>query len=324
VTLQVTANFSIAATTGTYQFSATAGAGTNGQPVNFNGLPSTGATVTIAFATATFTNTSTPSPSNTPTATPATVQISTGSPAPPNTNQLPGASNVPVLSVVLTNTGNTPVNFTSLTVSDNGTGAPSGISGINLLNNGSPIAGPVVFASSSATFSGLSVNIPASGSVTLQVAANFSNTAPGGTYQFSVTAGAGTNGQSVNISGLPSTGATVTIAFATSTPTNTYTPTSTYTPVGTPFPVIYPNPSDGTKPVNIHVATTVPSNITVQIFTAAFRKIQETSFNQQPVGMDIQVNLTDKFGSPLASGLYYVVVRVNETKRLIGKLHIIR
>ncbi len=93
--------------------------------------------------------------------------------------------------------------------------------------------------------------------------------------------------------------------------------------MGTPFPVIYPNPSDGTQPVNIHVATTVASNITVQIFTTAFRKVQETSFNQQPVGMDVQVKLTDKWGSPLASGLYYVVVRVNETRRLVGKLLLI-
>jgi hypothetical protein len=139
---------------------------------------------------------------------------------------------------VLTNLGTTPVNFTSLTVSDAGTGNPSGISGISLLNNGSPVAGPVGFAGTSATFSALSVNVPASGSVTLQVIANFSNVATAGTYQFSVTAGVGTNGQPVNFTGLPSTGATITIAFATATFTNTPTSTNTSTATVTSSPTV--------------------------------------------------------------------------------------
>ncbi len=346
MTLQVTANFSNAALAGTYQFSVTAGAGTNGQAVNFTGLPSTGATITIASATATFTNTATPTSTNTSTATPSTLQISTGSPAPPNTTQLPGASNVTVLSVVLTNTGTTAVSFTSLTVSDNGTGNPSGISGINLSNNGSPVAGPVVFAGTSAIFNGLSVNIPGSGSVTLQVAANFSNGATAGTYQFSVSNGAGTNGQAVNLNGLPSTGATVSIAFATatstSTPTNSVTPTSTWTPTpsATPInnkPVIYPNPSDGTQPVTVQVALAQATDtVQLQVFTLAFRSVQDitvTSLSPNVTASTvtgvsaktwkIQIPASDKWGSPLASGLYYVVITANG-KKTIGKMLILR
>jgi hypothetical protein len=89
-------------------------------------------------------------------------------------------------------------------------------------------------------------------------------------------------------------------------------------------PVIYPNPADGTKPINIHLDLTDTSNVKVQIFTTAFRRIQEIPFPQQPVGIDVQINLTDKWGSPLASGLYYMVVTINNSQRLVGKLLIIR
>jgi hypothetical protein len=70
-TIQV--NFVSNAATGSYSFSLTGGTGSNGQPVNFNPLPVTGANITIvaptATPTATFTptKTSTPLPTNTPT-----------------------------------------------------------------------------------------------------------------------------------------------------------------------------------------------------------------------------------------------------------------
>jgi hypothetical protein len=168
--------------------------------------------------------------------------------------------------------------------------------------------------------------------VTLQVNASFSNGAPAGTYQFSVTGGAGTNGQAVNLNGLPSNGATVTIAFATATVTATPSPTKTQTAIPTATAsgtgstgkiVLYPNPADGTQPVSLRLNLTSPANVKVQVFTTAFRKVLEQSFSQQPVGVDMALTLVDKWGTPLASGLYYVVVTFNNN-RLVGKLLILR
>jgi hypothetical protein len=72
------------------------------------------------------------------------------------------------------------------------------------------------------------------------------------------------------------------------------------------------------------VPLTAPSDLKVQIFTTAFRKIQELPFNNQAVGVDVSFKLTDRWGSPMASGLYYVVVTVNSSQRMVGKLMILR
>jgi hypothetical protein len=55
----------------------------------------------------------------------------------------------------------------------------------------------------------------------------------------------------------------------------------------------------------------------------AFRKVQEKVFSQAPLGTDIQMDLTDKDGTPLASGLYYVVVSY-DGNRFVGKLLILK
>ena len=168
---------------------------------------------------------------------------------------------------------------------------------------------------------------------------------------------------SVQFTGLPLVGAVITIAHPTETPTSTRTstptrtrtavPSATFTPTGTSTafpsmtptstctgtvtvtptatekpgvfpPVIYPNPSDGTKPVSIHMpGLTSASDIRVQVFTLSFRKVLEKFFPQQPVGVDVQINLVDKGGTPLSSGLYYVVATV-DGKRTLGKLLLLR
>jgi hypothetical protein len=87
---------------------------------------------------------------------------------------------------------------------------------------------------------------------------------------------------------------------------------------------IYPNPSDGTRPVSIHVSgRTEVADVTVQIFTVAFRMVQQTVFAQVPAGTDVQIELKDKNGKPLASGLYYVIVTF-DGQRTVGKLLILR
>jgi hypothetical protein len=111
------------------------------------------------------------------------------------------------------------------------------------------------------------------------------------------------------------------------TPTFTHTVTLTVTATeqpGNDKPVIYPNPSDGTKPVSIHLpGRTGSADIKVQIFTVAFRLVQQEVFQQIPSGTDIPIELKDKNGTPLASGLYYVVVTI-DGKKLVSKLLILR
>lgn len=87
--------------------------------------------------------------------------------------------------------------------------------------------------------------------------------------------------------------------------------------------VIYPNPSNGTEPLLVSVPLAVPSDVKVQIFTTAFRKVQEQDYPSQPVGVPVSIALSDREGVPLASGLYYVVVTMPQG-RSIGKLLILR
>jgi hypothetical protein len=61
------------------------------------------------------------------------------------------------------------------------------------------------------------------------------------------------------------------------------------------------------------------SDVTVKIFTIAFRKVQETTFPQVPSGTAVTLALTDRWGTPLANGLYYLVVQTS-TGKSVGKL----
>ena len=88
--------------------------------------------------------------------------------------------------------------------------------------------------------------------------------------------------------------------------------------------MIYPNPADGTMPVRVRPpAYFGVSDVNVKIFTIAFRKVQENTYHQILNGTDVPLNLTDKWGKPLASGLYYVAVQTYRG-RTIGKLLILR
>ena len=122
-------------------------------------------------------------------------------------------------------------------------------------------------------------------------------------------------------------GATVTIRTATSTPTNTTTnsPTSTFTPVptatrtntatatppGNPVVVVFPNPVTGPTVNVLPPAYTGTADVRIEIFTLGFRKVQDHTYMNIPDGTPVVVQLVDRFGAPLANGLYYVVVTVD-------------
>jgi hypothetical protein len=64
---------------------------------------------------------------------------------------------------------------------------------------------------------------------------------------------------------------------------------------------------------------TEASDIRVQIHTVAFRMVQDELFRQSPAGASVEIEMKDKNGKSLASGLYYVVVTV-EGQQKVGKL----
>jgi len=61
----------------------------------------------------------------------------------------------------------------------------------------------------------------------------------------------------------------------------------------------------------------------LQVFTTAFRKVNGFEVAQALPGVDLTLAIVDKWGVPLANGLYYVVLTV-DGKRTIDKLLIAR
>jgi hypothetical protein len=110
-------------------------------------------------------------------------------------------------------------------------------------------------------------------------------------------------------------------ATNTLTPTATGTVTQAFTPVLTPL--IYPNPILDSGPVHLQVPLTSPADVTMRIYTTAFRMVQEEPFEQILPGEGISLTLKDKWENPLANGLYYLVIEA-QGKRWIMKLLITR
>ena len=70
-------------------------------------------------------------------------------------------------------------------------------------------------------------------------------------------------------------------------------------------------------------ATNGPSNVTVKILTVAFRMVQERTYLNVSSETPVLLELVDRWGRPLASGIYYVVV-VTSGGQSIGKLMILK
>lgn len=100
------------------------------------------------------------------------------------------------------------------------------------------------------------------------------------------------------------------------------TPTKTNTPLPVIKPVLYPNPVTGGD-VTLNPDLKATSDVTVTIFTTAFRKVNVENYPQVPAGATVLVTLTDRTGKPLANGLYYVMVQTNQGRNIL-KLLILR
>jgi hypothetical protein len=244
------------------------------------------------------------------------VNASQGSNPPLSSTQVPGASSVTIQQVVLSNPGTNVVTLNSLILSETGA-STTGITSVELVDNGTVIATRSFSGTTPATFNLTSSNTipPSNGAVTYQVVISFSNSAPTGSYAFSITGGTGSNGQPIGFNGLPVTGATITIALGTPTPTSTPNSTATSTPSFTPTFIVttvvgpaYPNPATG--PVSFTVLVPGPSTVNVTVFTAAFRKIYQSPVYQVTGSETLGWNLEDNWGHPVADGLYYVRIQV--------------
>jgi hypothetical protein len=88
--------------------------------------------------------------------------------------------------------------------------------------------------------------------------------------------------------------------------------------------VLYPNPATGDSVHVLIAGLTETTKVSLQLQTTAFRKIREETFHSQGPGtVDLTLLLTDAYGAPLANGLYYLVVRA-QNSRIILKLMIAR
>jgi hypothetical protein len=88
--------------------------------------------------------------------------------------------------------------------------------------------------------------------------------------------------------------------------------------------VLFPNPATGPGPVTLQVSLSSPGQVQITVFTTAFRKVNTITLSNVPAGTtDVVLPLTDQEGTPLANGLYYVVVRTSQG-RFTTKLMILR
>ncbi len=86
---------------------------------------------------------------------------------------------------------------------------------------------------------------------------------------------------------------------------------------------IYPNPATGPTVQILPPPYEGIQTVRVEIYTLAFRKVQDHPYGPMPSGTPITIQLTGPSGNPLANGVYYVVVTTS-SRRAVGKLLVLR
>lgn len=258
-----------------------------------------------------------------------------GTSEPGNSTQTSGSSNVPVLQIHASNQSNAPTTLTSLKLTASGSANDaSGISGVSLyldanndgvLDNGDSLLSTGTYPLDNGVLTlNFTSGIGAFGTANYLVAYNFSGSAPAGTYQANVVGNSdvtgvnGATGQPVVVTGAPLGGAVITIVQVTATPTSTSTPANTSTPTitSTPTPqthsvihIPYPNPVEN-GPVEVDLEIPGTERVQWSVFTLSFRKILGGEKSITGTG-SIEWDLTDKSGSRVADGLYYLRLEVS-------------
>ena len=88
-------------------------------------------------------------------------------------------------------------------------------------------------------------------------------------------------------------------------------------------PILYPNPATTSGTVQLQVPLEKTEDVKVEVYTSAFRKIQQADYPNEPVGKGLALDLSDRWGSRLANGLYYVRVEAGGQKWVV-KLLVVR
>jgi hypothetical protein len=94
-------------------------------------------------------------------------------------------------------------------------------------------------------------------------------------------------------------------------------------PPGVGQPVLYPNPVYDSGPVQVVLALKEPSEVRVAVYTTAFRKVNQMEFSNIQPGENVFIPLEDQWGTPLANGLYYLVMD-DGRERYVLKLIVLR
>jgi hypothetical protein len=76
-----------------------------------------------------------------------------------------------------------------------------------------------------------------------------------------------------------------------------------------------PNPANGTIPVSVNILTPGAATVDWAVLTTNFRKICEYSTTLTGSGT-IHWDLRDRYGDPVANGLYYIRVKVSGSSPL--------
>ena len=84
-------------------------------------------------------------------------------------------------------------------------------------------------------------------------------------------------------------------------------------------PLLYPNPAT-TAFVKIQLNLAGTSDVKLQIYTTAYRKVRDMTVQQVSAGSDVTLDLVDKTNAPLGNGLFYVVVTTNQGKSVLKLL----
>ena len=223
-------------------------------------------------------------------------------------NLLSGTNNVTALQFSLNNPTSSSVTLHTMILTNTASGnAASNITSVEVVTGGSVLGSPVFFSGNQATIN--LNNFVLNGTQNFQVVVNFGGTATG-TFNITVqnpgdlTGISGNNGQAAVFTGMPLTGEQITVLQPTLSPTYTATatesftptPTTSPTPVPQKVPVIYPNPVDGTQPVNVRPSYFMGvSDVKVQVFTLAFRKVEEKTYQNLVAGQDCPIKLADTY-----------------------------
>jgi hypothetical protein len=98
-----------------------------------------------------------------------------------------------------------------------------------------------------------------------------------------------------------------------------HTPTPVTAVPGTK-PVLYPNPANGDQVKVALPSLASPGEVRVQVFTLAYRKVQDVTLPNVQPGTPVTLDLLDKWGVKLSNGLYYLVVRIGQERQVVKLL----